>query len=90
MPELKVGKIRHELDGRRYLIPEDKVNDFDKQREFMEKCSLPHEMFDAAANFEEDFSEYQIDSIEDLRVIIEPEEMEQELIRLGSSKADIC
>ncbi|MCK5318498.1 MAG: hypothetical protein KAJ55_11305 [Anaerolineales bacterium] len=71
---MKFGYFRTDESSHNYLVPEEVINDFDRDMETMDELAATNDMspeFYAACNhFETEFGQYRIDGISNYKVVM--------------------
>jgi len=71
---MKFGYLRTDESSHNYLVPEEVINDFDRDMDEMDELAAIDDMsqkfYEACNYFEEHYGKYRIDGIRDYRVVM--------------------
>ena len=71
---MKFGYFRVDEDSHNYLVPEEVIDEFDRDMETMDELAavdmMAPEFYAACSHFDENYGKYRIDGIYDYKVVM--------------------
>lgn len=71
--KIKIGRIKQDINDHNYLVPDEKVNEFDASIKEIDETECYTDLwYSLNDSFMESFGQYEIDGFEDLKILMEP------------------